>query len=263
MANPTSDDLTVFWQPGCSSCLNVKEYLSRHGVAFHSVNVLEDAAGLSRLRALGVRQVPVVARGTTWVDGQALDRVAELAGLALSRDRMLDPDELVKRIDGILSLTGTYASLIPETEYETRLPHRPRTYSGLACHIFEIVEAYLDLVEHEKRVEFEVYDHPVPPALRQRDSLLAFGADVRARLQDWWQHKAEAVDLTAPADVYFGDVTLHQFLERSAWHAGQHLRQLERVLVEKLSIQPDRLLSDRDFDGLPMPRKVWDDQLAF
>lgn len=258
-----SRHLTVYWQPGCSSCLNVKEFLTRQGVAFTSVNVLEDAAGLESLRALGARQVPVVARGGTWVDGQVLDRVADLAGISLQRHRSLTPRELVARLDRILALTRDYAAVIPEQDLETRLPHRPRTYGGLACHVFEIAEAYLDLVEHGTRVEYAVYDHPVPPGLRQRSELLAFGEGIRTRLQDWWRHRGEQLDFSGPADVYFGEITLHQFLERTTWHAGQHLRQLERVLVEKLGIQPDEPLCAGDFEGLPMPERVWDDRLAF
>jgi arsenate reductase-like glutaredoxin family protein len=34
--------ITVYWQPGCTSCLKTKEFLRSHGVVFESVNVRED-----------------------------------------------------------------------------------------------------------------------------------------------------------------------------------------------------------------------------
>jgi glutaredoxin len=32
-------ELKVYWRPGCSSCVKVKEYLAREGVAFESIDV--------------------------------------------------------------------------------------------------------------------------------------------------------------------------------------------------------------------------------
>ena len=58
--------LKVYWQPGCSSCLKTKEFLLDHGIPFESVNVLEDDEAFTELQALGVRMVPIAARGTMW-----------------------------------------------------------------------------------------------------------------------------------------------------------------------------------------------------
>jgi len=55
---------------------------------------------------------------------------------------------------------------------------------------------------------------------------------------------------------------LHEFLERTAWHAGQHARQLQLVLTS-LGIAPAPPLRDADFAGLPMPSHVWDSELTF
>jgi hypothetical protein len=65
-------------------------------------------------------------------------------------------------------------------------------------------------------------------------------------------------DWSARADVYYGEQTMHEFLERTVWHAGQHVRQFMWVL-EGLGIAPDRPLGRETFDGLPMPEKVWDE----
>ena len=43
MQQPSTDTpIKAYWQPGCTSCLRMKEFLARHGVPFVSINVLED-----------------------------------------------------------------------------------------------------------------------------------------------------------------------------------------------------------------------------
>ena len=88
--------LTVYWQPGCTSCLRTKEFLREHGVEFESVNVREDPQAMERLAALGARSVPVVARGDAFVYGQDLATVARFAGIEAGLQR-LDVPVLVSR----------------------------------------------------------------------------------------------------------------------------------------------------------------------
>ena len=56
--------------------------------------------------------------------------------------------------------------------------------------------------------------------------LLAYHAHVRGRLESWWHGPGRSADWTRKADVYYGAQTLHDYLERTTWHAGQHTRQL-------------------------------------
>ena len=51
-----AEDVTVYWRPNCSSCMRVKEYLARCGIAFRSVNVLEEPQALHEQRARDARQ---------------------------------------------------------------------------------------------------------------------------------------------------------------------------------------------------------------
>jgi hypothetical protein len=46
-------------------------------------------------------------------------------------------------------------------------------------------------------------------------------------------------------------------LERTAWHAAQHTRQLI-IMLESHGITPDRPLTNDDLAGLPVPDEVWD-----
>ena len=86
----TEPELRVYWQPGCSSCLRTKEFLTQNGVPFVSIDVLADARGFRELESLGVRMVPVVARGKAkgaeWVSGQILRDVARIAGVDMARE---------------------------------------------------------------------------------------------------------------------------------------------------------------------------------
>ena len=50
---------------------------------------------------------------------------------------------------------------------------------------------------------------------------------------------------------------MHEVLERTAWHAAQHTRQLALIL-ESFGIEADRPLSAADLAGLPVPEEVWD-----
>ena len=98
---PEASSIKAYWQPGCTSCLRMKEFLTKHGVAFISVNVLEDEGAFAELAALGVRTVPVVRRGTDWANGQVLRDVARVAGIAWRGANMLPPVELVARLSTI------------------------------------------------------------------------------------------------------------------------------------------------------------------
>src|SRR5882724_5970285 len=76
-----SEPLKVYWQPGCTGCLRMKEFLTKHGVDFISINVLTDPDGCEELVRLAGRRVPIARRGNDWVDGQVLSDLARIAGI--------------------------------------------------------------------------------------------------------------------------------------------------------------------------------------
>jgi len=253
------EPLKVYWQPGCSSCLKTKEFLLAHGVEFESVNVLEDESGFRELEALGVRLVPIVARGKDWANGAVFRDVARVAGFEWGGHEMLAPEELVRRIEAILDAAHRCLAQIPEQALDDMLPGRPRSYRQLAYHVFQIPDVFLDRVEHDAPYTYEALISRLPPELETKADLLDYGERVRARLAAWWRRAGRDTDFTQPGKVYYGDVTLHEVLERTAWHSGQHTRQLVLTL-EKLGIAPERPLTDADLTGLPMPKEVWDNE---
>jgi glutaredoxin len=247
----------VYWQPGCTSCLRTKEFLTRHGVAFESRNVLADEAAYEELARFGLRQVPIVTRGGEWANGQVLADVARLIGVHGLSFTILPVAELRRRLFEILDGATRFFNQLPDANLHDLLPNRPRSYTDLAYHIFNNADAFLE----EKdgiALTFDSYNRfPAPPANRRQD-ILDYAADVTRRLQGWFDGPGAGIDWTAKADVYYGVQTQHQFLERTTWHCGQHARQLMWVL-ERLGIGVQRPLAATLFEGLPMPQQVWDD----
>src|SRR5262250_3887508 len=109
-----ADTIRAYWQPGCTSCLRMKEFLTRHGVPFVSVNVLEDRDAFAELAALGVRTVPIVRRGTDWANGQVLRDVARVAGIKWGGATMLSPVELSARLVEVQAAAQRLFAQIPE-----------------------------------------------------------------------------------------------------------------------------------------------------
>lgn len=261
MAQATADTTVIkaYWQPGCTSCLRMKEFLTKHGVPFVSVNVLEDENGFAELAALGLRTVPIVRRGTDWANGQVLRDVARVAGIKWGGASMLSPSELSARLVEVQTAAQRLFAQIPEAKIGTLLPNRPRSYAALGYHIFNIADAFL---EHEMEglpLREGAYSRVAAPGKDSKADILAYGQDVLRRFEAWRDGPGRTTDFSRKANVYYGDVTLHDYLERTTWHSAQHVRQLVMVLG-MLGITPDRPPGNETFAGLPMPDKVWDDE---
>ena len=253
MTAALDDQIRVYWMTGCTSCLRTKEFLARRRVPFLSRNVLVDDGAYAELERFGLRQVPIVTRGEAWANGQVLRDVAELVGIDLGAPQILPVAELRRRQDAILAGAARFIAQLPEATLATQLPDRPRSHADLAYHIVNIVDAFL---EHEAGIPltYEAYFRLPPSA--DRAALLAYATDVRARLNAWFDGPGRTRDWTSTAEVYYGAQSLHEFLERTTWHSGQHTRQLMWVL-EGMGIAPDGRLDDALWAGLPMPEEVW------
>ena len=258
-SSPEAAVVKAYWQPGCTSCLRMKEFLTKHGVPFVSINVLEDKEAFAELATLGVRSVPIVRRGQDWANGQVLREVARVAGIAWGGAQMLPPATLAARLVAIQEAAQRLFAQIPDDKLGRMLPQRPRSYAQLAYHIFNIADAFL---EHEVQglpLKEGAYGRVPPPDMDTKAKILAYGQGVLARFQAWWDGAGRSTDFSAKARVYYGDVTLHEYLERTTWHSGQHVRQLVMVLG-LVGVAPDRPPGQELFAGLPMPDKVWDDE---
>jgi glutaredoxin len=255
-------EIRAFWQPGCTSCLRMKEFLQRHGVPFTSVNVLEEKGAMAELAALGVRTVPIIRRGSEWANGQVLRDVARVAGIPYGGTKIHPPAELMRRLGEIQGAARRFLGQLPDEKLNNLLPNRPRTYAQLSYHIFNIADAWLEHEVDGAPLKEGAYNRVPPPEMDTKAKVLAYGEDVQRRLDDWWSAKGATTNFQDKASVYYGDQSKHEFLERTTWHSGQHVRQY-RLVLETLGITPDRPLPEEIWEGLPMPVKVWDDEKPF
>jgi hypothetical protein len=222
------------------------------------VDVLNDQGGRERLLELGVRNVPVVAKGEQFVFGQNLEDVAEFVGLQGTGHTPLPPDELVRKWTNVLRAAQRYVRQLPNEKLEERvIPNRDRSIRLLSHHVFRIGEAFLESVNDG--VEYAIQHANVPPkegTYTNGREIATYGEEVTARLEAWWSGLADS-SCTQKLKTFYGPQPLHQVLERSSWHSAQHARQLV-ALLERYGIEPDRRLTTEDLAGLPLPERLWD-----
>ena len=254
-----SQPFRVFWQPGCSSCLKAKEFLTEHGIAFDSVNVLADEDGMAALQALGAQSVPGVSQGAKFVFAQNLGDLADFVGVARIGE-VLSAAELVERIDRVLAVAQSHVSQLPLDVLKTKLPGRDRTYLDLGYHVFVIAEAFLAAARGDT-LTFEFFERRPPESISTGALVASHGQTIRDAVRQWWQSTEYGADLPDHLDTYYGAQSVPDLLERTAWHSAQHTRQLAEVL-RTLKVTLDDELTDDDLKGLPLPNHVYDDEVS-
>lgn len=199
--------------------------------------------------------MPVLSRGDEWVFAQNLGHVVTFVGLKEDVGPVLSPDQLVQRLTTFLATAVRIIRQMPDERLDTEMPNRPRSYRVLAHHIFRIPESMLETADGAY-IDNQTSNAPPPDDMRTTAAITAYGQDVLDRLQAWWDGFA---DKTASATVqtYYGPQSLHELMERSTWHSGQHVRQWF-MLLEMAGVAPEARLKEADFAGLPMPSSVWD-----
>jgi glutaredoxin len=246
--------LRLYWQPGCSSCVKLKEFLTASGVDFISVNILEKKGSMDELLRRGIRSVPVLLQGDRMTYGQSLNDVAAFVGKKRGTER-LPPRVLFEKWLQFLTSARELITSIPEDKLEYRpIPERPRTTRELAYHIFQIPESVLESVENGLKDTRDIsnakYDH-----IQTGEQLRAYADGILKRMKDW-QASVDEAWFTSTVETYYGEQPAMQVLERGTWHSGQHTRQLDLV-VSKLTggsavVPPDT------YTGLPMPVGIWE-----
>ncbi len=220
----------VFWQPGCSSCVKVKEFLTQLGVPFESVNVLTDEHAFDDLQKLGAQSIPIVSRGNEFVFGQSLQQVAEFIGKAAPGADRLPADELMSRWLYFLDVARAQIEQIPQERMMfLPVPDRDRTVKELAYHIFQVPHSFIESV-FDKIEDWTIRCMtPVPPEVTTPQHVLDYANDKTADLNNWWSKLADR-DCQWPVATHYGIRTGHELLERQTWHSAQHARQLQAVM---------------------------------
>jgi glutaredoxin len=248
-------DLRVYWRPGCSSCVKVKEFLTNLGVEYESINVSARPEAMDELRSLGVRTVPVVARGKEYVFAQELADVSQFVGRKVDF-RRLPPAALYQKWQAVLAAAQRHVMQIPAGRLQERAtPGRDRSIRELAYHVYQVPDAFLQAVENGAQDLTAVYNAP-PPANVTVGDIAAYGKKVSDRLEHWWRRDGGRA-AGAKLETYYGVQPLHHVMERCTWHSAQHARQIVSVL-ERFGIAPNGPLTQEDYAGLPMPAGLWE-----
>jgi glutaredoxin/uncharacterized damage-inducible protein DinB len=249
-------NLKVYWRPGCSSCVKVKEFLAQLGVPYESIDVAARPEAMDELRALGVKTVPVVARGRDYVFAQALEDVSRFVGKNVQINR-LAPDELVRKWLDVLRAAQRHALQLPAARLDERaIESRDRSIRDLAYHVYQIPDAFLQALEDGVEDLTAVYNAPPPRNVTDVKQIAAYGKTITEKIERWWTALPDK-SCRRTVKTYYGERPLHELLERCTWHSAQHARQIIAVL-ERLGIEPDRRLTAADYAGLPMPKGLWE-----
>jgi len=216
-----------------------------------------DEGGREALKALGARSLPVVSRGDSFVYAQVIKDVVDFLELDEETGPALTPSELAERYLDVLEHAVTLVGQMPDECLPRELPNRPRSWKVLLHHVFQIPTAFLDAQESGKPMAYDAMVAPPPEELRTSADIAAFGAALRERFQGWWQG-AKDRDFSQRIQVYFGETTLHEMLERTVWHSTQHVRQVTSLL-EQAGVTPKAPLTAQHIQGLPLTERIWDE----
>jgi hypothetical protein len=181
--------------------------------------------------------------------------VVSFLGLNEATGPVLSPDQLVQRLQRFLNAAIRLIPQMPDTKLSTEVPKRPRSYRVLGHHIFRIPETFLE-VAGGTTLAYENLTALPPGSMQTTADIVGYGADVKRRLTDWWAAKPDKSGRET-VQTYYGPQMLHEYLERTTWHVGQHVRQWI-MLLDMAGIAADRPLGQADFADLPMPSQVWD-----
>jgi hypothetical protein len=208
---------------------------------------------MAELQKLGLRTVPVLSRGDKYIFGQNTQQIIDFIGLNEDGGPQLSVQQLHERVVKFMGAALELIPLMPHEKLGIHVPGRPRSYRTLAFHLFRVIDAFIGTNEGTTLVKEMFAEEPAADA--KTDFLVEYGTKVRQRYLDWWAKNDHAASKTL--ETYYGPQTLHELLERTTWHSGQHVRQY-MMLLEKEGVSHHRPLVDADFAKLPMPQNVWD-----
>jgi hypothetical protein len=217
--------------------------------------VLTDPEGLGELRRLGARSVPVLSRGDDWIFAQNIGHVVKFLGLNEVTGPVLSPVALMERLELFVQTAIRIVPQMPDALLAVEVPNRPRSYLALGHHLFRIPEGLLEVAAGATLVNDMLTGGP-PPEMNTSAGVGVYGQQVLGALHAWWDPKADKSGRET-VQTYYGPQMLHELMERTTWHCGQHVRQWF-MLLGMAGIEPVVTLEDAAFVGLPMPSSVWD-----
>ena len=197
----------------------------------------------------------MLSRGDDWIFAQNIAHVVKFLGLNEDAGPVLSPVQLMERLQLFVGTAMRIVPQMPDAMLSTEVPNRPRTYLALSHHLFRIPEGLLEVAAGATLTNDMLTQGP-PPEMNTGAAIGAYGQQVLAALHAWWDPKTDKTGKQV-VQTYYGPQLLHELMERTTWHCGQHVRQWF-MLLDMARITPVVTLDDSAFAKLPMPYSVWD-----
>jgi hypothetical protein len=160
--------------------------------------------------------------------------------------------ELARRLDRVLDGACRLAADVAPVHLALRHPGRDRSFRDLTFHLMRVGLSIRDAVVERRFPEAWLRER-APEGLVDGPALAGYGQAVRRALATWLRDPGV---IHGDVETYYGRQDAHELMERTVWHAAQHLRQLA-ALLEAAGATPADRLTDADAAGLPLPREIW------
>jgi len=221
-------------------------------VAFQGFDVEAEPERRRDLELFGISRVPATIVGERAVHGWNPKALAELVGVAYQERKVLPPAELARRLDAVLAANQRALRQIPLDQLGMKAPGRNRTVRQLGFHIFRVAASFADTRE-QGHLREQWFEESPPPEMVDGAAIAVYGEAVRRRVADYVRRPGWC---DGDVSTYYGPQTAHDFMERTTWHAAQHLRQIYWFL-DRMGVKAESPLTDVDLEGLPIPHDVW------
>jgi hypothetical protein len=216
--------------------------------------VQADPEARREMERLGVPRPPGLAGGDRVVHGWNPAGYAALLGVPYRDAGRFTPTELAARLDRVLESGQRLVERFDVARMDHVPPERTRTVRDLAYHVYRVALSFIDAADRGELPE-AWFEERAPADLVTGADAARYGALVRGRIAGWFQG-AGADEFRRTLMTYYGPQAADELLERTVWHAGQHLRQLY-VLAERLGVTPPAPLPADALQGLPLPEAIW------
>lgn len=221
-------------------------------MTFDSVDVAARPDARAELARLGVPAVPAVVLGDAVVHGWNPAAVAELVGVRYDGGERLSPEALAERLDRVLAAAARLVQTVEPRHLKLQHPGRDRSLHQLAYHLFRVGLTVRDAM-FERRLPSAWFGEMAPAGLPDGPAVAGYGQAVRAALRAWLGTEHATA---GSVETYYGLQTGHELLERTTWHALQHLRQIH-ALLEEAGARPREPLDPSLLENLPLPLSIW------
>jgi hypothetical protein len=221
-------------------------------VTFKSHDVEADPARLADLERVHVPRPPATIVGDRVVHGWNPQALADLVGVVYAEPKSLSPAQLAERLDVVLAAAQRAMRQVPDEHLAMKGPGRDRTIRQLGYHVFRVAASFRDTRE-QGHLSDKWFGESPPAEMKDGAAIAAWGQTVRERLTEWIKRPGWC---DGDVSTYYGPCSAHDLMERTTWHAAQHLRQLY-WLLDRMGVEPVEPLTDDDLHGLPFPREVW------